>query len=200
MSHRRRRSTRSRAVRRAEFADNGINFTTINMPLVRTPMIAPTKMYDTVPTLSPEEAADMIVEAIVGQGKHAMRILRSRARRARGREARGRACPRARRCAGHRLRESNPLVRAASVPAGEGPSNRRRSGEHAVRPRRRSRLHPCLPARESRGPGGLNHHDSTASGREADGFRDLRERNPHSRIPFCDSGNPEILGYTAAFP
>jgi hypothetical protein len=26
---------------------------------------------------------------------------------------------------------------------------------------------------------------STAPGREADGFRDLRERNPRSRIPFC---------------
>ena len=35
------------------------------MPLVRTPMIAPTKMYENVPTLSPEEAADLVVEAIV---------------------------------------------------------------------------------------------------------------------------------------
>ena len=49
----------------AEFSDNGINFTTINMPLVKTPMIAPTKMYESVPTLTPEEAADLIVEAIV---------------------------------------------------------------------------------------------------------------------------------------
>ena len=49
----------------SEFADTGIKFTTINMPLVRTPMIAPTKLYNNVPTLSPEEAADMIVEAIV---------------------------------------------------------------------------------------------------------------------------------------
>ena len=49
----------------AEFSDNGINFTTINMPLVKTPMIAPTKMYESVPTLSPDEAADLIVEAIV---------------------------------------------------------------------------------------------------------------------------------------
>jgi short-subunit dehydrogenase len=45
-----------------EFSDKGINFTTINMPLVKTPMIAPTKMYDSVPTLSPEEAADLVVE------------------------------------------------------------------------------------------------------------------------------------------
>ena len=35
------------------------------MPLVKTPMIAPTKMYDNVPTLTPEEAADLVVEAIV---------------------------------------------------------------------------------------------------------------------------------------
>lgn len=49
----------------SEFADVGIKFTTINMPLVRTPMIAPTKIYQNVPTLSPEEAADLIVQAIV---------------------------------------------------------------------------------------------------------------------------------------
>ena len=49
----------------AEFSDSGIEFTTINMPLVRTEMIAPTKIYDHVPTLSPEEAADLIVQAII---------------------------------------------------------------------------------------------------------------------------------------
>ena len=49
----------------SEFFDKGISFTTINMPLVRTPMIAPTRMYESVPTLSPEEAADLVVEAIV---------------------------------------------------------------------------------------------------------------------------------------
>lgn len=49
----------------SEFADIGIKFTTINMPLVRTPMIAPTKIYQNVPTLSPEDAADLIAQAIV---------------------------------------------------------------------------------------------------------------------------------------
>jgi len=49
----------------SEFADMGIQFTTVNMPLVKTPMIAPTKIYSQVPTLTPEEAADMIAEAIV---------------------------------------------------------------------------------------------------------------------------------------
>ncbi|GAB4553942.1 MAG: SDR family oxidoreductase [Rhizobacter sp.] len=49
----------------SEYADTGITFTTINMPLVRTPMIAPTQIYKNVPTLAPEEAADMIAEACV---------------------------------------------------------------------------------------------------------------------------------------
>jgi NAD(P)-dependent dehydrogenase (short-subunit alcohol dehydrogenase family) len=49
----------------SEFADRGINFTTINMPLVKTPMIAPTKLYDQVPTLTPEEAAALICDAII---------------------------------------------------------------------------------------------------------------------------------------
>jgi hypothetical protein len=35
------------------------------MPLVKTPMIAPTRMYDSVPTLTPEEAADLVVEGII---------------------------------------------------------------------------------------------------------------------------------------
>ena len=49
----------------SEFADQGISFTTINMPLVRTPMIAPTGIYNNVPTLAPEEAADMIAQACI---------------------------------------------------------------------------------------------------------------------------------------
>ena len=49
----------------SEFADQGITFSTINMPLVRTPMIAPTKIYNNVPTLAPEEAADMIAQACI---------------------------------------------------------------------------------------------------------------------------------------
>jgi NAD(P)-dependent dehydrogenase (short-subunit alcohol dehydrogenase family) len=50
-------------------ADN-VHFTTIHMPLVRTAMIAPTKIYDSFPTISPEEAADLICEAIRAQPKH----------------------------------------------------------------------------------------------------------------------------------
>ncbi len=51
----------------SEYADQGVTFTTINMPLVRTPMIAPTKIYNNVPTLSPEEAADMIAQACISK-------------------------------------------------------------------------------------------------------------------------------------
>ncbi len=49
----------------SEFLDKGVHTTNINMPLVRTPMIAPTKIYENVPTLSPEEAAGLVVDAIV---------------------------------------------------------------------------------------------------------------------------------------
>jgi short-subunit dehydrogenase len=47
-----------------EVIGDGVHITTIYMPLVKTPMIAPTKIYDRVPTLTPEEAAEMIGEAI----------------------------------------------------------------------------------------------------------------------------------------
>jgi NAD(P)-dependent dehydrogenase (short-subunit alcohol dehydrogenase family) len=53
----------------SEVVGDGVSFTTIHMPLVRTPMIAPTKMYDAFPTLSPEEAAEMICEALRGRPK-----------------------------------------------------------------------------------------------------------------------------------
>jgi NAD(P)-dependent dehydrogenase (short-subunit alcohol dehydrogenase family) len=49
----------------SEFADQGVTFTTVNMPLVRTPMTAPTKIYDSMPLLAPEEAADMVVRACI---------------------------------------------------------------------------------------------------------------------------------------
>jgi NAD(P)-dependent dehydrogenase (short-subunit alcohol dehydrogenase family)/thioester reductase-like protein len=49
----------------SEFKDSNVHFTTINMPLVRTPMIAPTKLYNHVPTLTPEQAADLVGQAIV---------------------------------------------------------------------------------------------------------------------------------------
>ena len=53
----------------SEFADRGVSFTIINMPLVRTPMIAPTRIYEQVPVATPEEAADMVAEAIIDRPK-----------------------------------------------------------------------------------------------------------------------------------
>jgi len=53
----------------SEVVDDGVHITTIHMPLVRTPMIAPTRMYDMFPAISPEEAAEMIAKAMVAQPK-----------------------------------------------------------------------------------------------------------------------------------
>jgi NAD(P)-dependent dehydrogenase (short-subunit alcohol dehydrogenase family) len=53
----------------SEIIDDNVNITTIHMPLVRTPMIAPTKMYDKFPTITPDEAADMLCDAIVFKPK-----------------------------------------------------------------------------------------------------------------------------------
>lgn len=49
----------------SELFDRGIDFSIINFPLVRTPMIAPTKFYEHLPALSPDDAADFIVDAII---------------------------------------------------------------------------------------------------------------------------------------
>ena len=48
-----------------EFAARGIRFTVINLPLVRTPMVAPTKMYQHFHLMSPEQAAESVCAAIV---------------------------------------------------------------------------------------------------------------------------------------
>ncbi|MCH4246650.1 MAG: SDR family NAD(P)-dependent oxidoreductase [Acinetobacter populi] len=53
----------------AEVLKHKISITSIYMPLVRTPMIAPTKIYKYVPTLSPEQAADLIAYAIIKRPK-----------------------------------------------------------------------------------------------------------------------------------
>ena len=53
----------------SEVVDDGVHLTTIHMPLVRTPMIAPTRMYDMFPAITPEEAAEMIAKAMVNRPK-----------------------------------------------------------------------------------------------------------------------------------
>ncbi len=49
----------------SELVGDGITFTSIHMQLVRTPMIAPTKIYDKFPTISPAQAADLVIKAMV---------------------------------------------------------------------------------------------------------------------------------------
>ena len=49
----------------AEYHDRGVHFTVINMPLVRTAMVAPSRVYDRFPLLDPKEAANIVCDAIV---------------------------------------------------------------------------------------------------------------------------------------
>jgi short-subunit dehydrogenase len=58
----------SRCVAPEVIGDN-VHITTIYMPLVRTPMIAPTNIYDAFPTLTPDEAAQMVCDAIIDKPK-----------------------------------------------------------------------------------------------------------------------------------
>jgi NAD(P)-dependent dehydrogenase (short-subunit alcohol dehydrogenase family) len=53
----------------SELVDDHVHVTTIYMPLVRTPMIAPTGMYDAFPTASPDEAADLVVGSMISKQK-----------------------------------------------------------------------------------------------------------------------------------
>jgi NAD(P)-dependent dehydrogenase (short-subunit alcohol dehydrogenase family) len=53
----------------SELVDDGVSITTVYMPLVRTEMIAPTKIYRAFPTISADDAAEMICEAIRGRPK-----------------------------------------------------------------------------------------------------------------------------------
>jgi NAD(P)-dependent dehydrogenase (short-subunit alcohol dehydrogenase family) len=55
-------STVSRAIE-TEWADRGVQSTTLYYPLVATPMIVPTKSYDGLPALTADEAADWMIDA-----------------------------------------------------------------------------------------------------------------------------------------
>ncbi|HET7310715.1 MAG TPA: SDR family NAD(P)-dependent oxidoreductase, partial [Mycobacteriales bacterium] len=58
----------SRVVASETFGE-GVTFTTIHMPLVRTPMIRPTRIYDAFPTLTPDDAADLVLRALTERPK-----------------------------------------------------------------------------------------------------------------------------------
>jgi NAD(P)-dependent dehydrogenase (short-subunit alcohol dehydrogenase family) len=53
----------------SEIVDDHVSITTVYMPLVRTPMIAPTGIYDAFPTATPDEAADMITRSMIYKPK-----------------------------------------------------------------------------------------------------------------------------------
>jgi NAD(P)-dependent dehydrogenase (short-subunit alcohol dehydrogenase family) len=52
-----------------ECIGDNVKFTTIYMPLVRTPMIEPTDIYKAFPTLTPDEAAQMLCDAMIDKPK-----------------------------------------------------------------------------------------------------------------------------------
>ena len=58
-----------------EIVDDGVAVTTVHMPLVRTPMIAPTTIYKAFPALTPDEAAEMIIRAIDDRPKRVATTL-----------------------------------------------------------------------------------------------------------------------------
>jgi short-subunit dehydrogenase len=53
----------------AEILEDRVAISTVYMPLVRTPMIAPTDHYKYFPALTPDEAADMVADAITSRNK-----------------------------------------------------------------------------------------------------------------------------------
>lgn len=52
-----------------ELAHTGVTVSTINYPLVRTPMIAPTKIYDYTPAMSPDKAVEWMLDIIITRNK-----------------------------------------------------------------------------------------------------------------------------------
>lgn len=53
----------------SEIHNDNVHITTVYMPLVRTPMIAPTKIYEAFPAITPEQAADMVLGAVITKQK-----------------------------------------------------------------------------------------------------------------------------------
>jgi len=52
-----------------EVVGDNVKFSTVYMPLVQTPMIAPTDIYKAFPTLTPDEAAQMLCDAMIDKPK-----------------------------------------------------------------------------------------------------------------------------------
>jgi short-subunit dehydrogenase len=52
-----------------EVLDDGVVFTNVHMPLVRTPMIAPTKLYRRMPALTVDQAANVVCDSVVSRSR-----------------------------------------------------------------------------------------------------------------------------------
>jgi short-subunit dehydrogenase len=52
-----------------EVLDDGVVFTNVHMPLVRTPMIEPTKLYSRMPALTVDQAANVVCDAVVSRSR-----------------------------------------------------------------------------------------------------------------------------------
>ncbi len=50
----------------SEVVGDGVNITTVYMPLVRTPMIAPTTIYKAFPAITPQQAAELVLKGVTG--------------------------------------------------------------------------------------------------------------------------------------
>jgi NAD(P)-dependent dehydrogenase (short-subunit alcohol dehydrogenase family) len=48
-----------------EYSSRGVHFSIVNLPLVRTPMVAPTRLFERFPLIEADEAAAMVCAAIV---------------------------------------------------------------------------------------------------------------------------------------
>jgi short-subunit dehydrogenase len=60
-----------------EVLGDGIVFTSVRMPLVRTPMISPTKLYNRMPALSMEQAAAVVCDATVSRSRRVTPLVAS---------------------------------------------------------------------------------------------------------------------------
>lgn len=58
-----------------EYAHTSLRFSSINYPLVRTPMIAPTKIYDYLPVMSPDTAVNWLLDVVITQNKRKLGIF-----------------------------------------------------------------------------------------------------------------------------
>ncbi len=59
----------------AEVKASNVEISTIYMPLVRTPMIAPTKLYDYAPAWSVDEASELVLNAALNKTKRVKTVL-----------------------------------------------------------------------------------------------------------------------------